>query len=136
VVIPGDAIERAALGYLHVNCGVSCHNGVAQEPLAPALRLESERLTRVQDTPAFQSALNRSPGLAAQIFTLGMGGPFYDIRPCDPGRSLVVVRMAASSRPLRMPMEGSARVDDLGVRAVSAWIEAMTPARGYPPAKP
>src|SRR5690606_10314646 len=24
--IPGDDVERAALGYLHANCGISCHN--------------------------------------------------------------------------------------------------------------
>jgi hypothetical protein len=24
--LPGNAMEQAALGYLHVNCGVSCHN--------------------------------------------------------------------------------------------------------------
>lgn len=51
-------------------------------------------------------------------------------------RSLMVRRMTALAAPLRMPRLGSDRVDDEGVRAVSVWIEAMTPARGYVDAAP
>jgi hypothetical protein len=48
----------------------------------------------------------------------------------------MVRRMTALAAPLRMPRLGSDRVDDEGVRAVSVWIEAMTPARGYVDAAP
>jgi hypothetical protein len=115
---------------------VSCHNPSVPEPLPIFLRLESSQLTDVQVTPAVQTAVNRTPGLAAQLFAFGLGGPYYDIRPGDVTRSLILTRMHATNAPLRMPRLGSNVVDPDGVAAVTAWIANMTPERGYPRAAP
>ena len=135
--VPGDEVERAALGYLHANCGASCHN-----PTAPALGretglflyLDPELLDSVQTTPAFASANGRIPSPNAPILDLPVpeSGPFVDLRPLDVERSLLLVRMQVRGVEAQMPRLATNRVDDDGVLRVKAWIEHMTPERGYP----
>ena len=58
VTVPGDEVERAALGYLHVNCGASCHNDTAPalgRETGLFLNLDAKRLGSVLDTPAFEA---------------------------------------------------------------------------------
>jgi hypothetical protein len=141
VAVPGDAVEQKALGYLHANCGVSCHNDSA-----PALaretgfftRLDAEALASVQQTPVFATGLNRPPSPNAPILTLPVppSGPFVDLRPLDPARSLLLARMKLRQSEAQMPRVATNRVDDAGVAAVDAWIRAMTPERGYPAQTP
>jgi len=135
--IPGDAVERDALGYLHVNCGVSCHNPRLEaraRDTAVYLQLATGELRGVLDTPAVASTLNREPTGHAPIYELPepAAGPFYDLLPGSPERSLLLGRMRVRNHPAQMPPIASNRVDERGVAIVSAWIEQMTPARGYP----
>lgn len=137
---PGDAVEQAALGYLHVNCGVSCHNETIDaraRDTALNLRLATARADSVLETPAF-SALNKLPTGNAPFFELPPPpeGPFYDILPGSPSRSLLLARMLVRDHPAQMPPLASNIVDEAGAAAVQAWIEQMTPERGYPPPAP
>jgi len=59
--LPGNAQEKAALGYLHANCG-HCHN-----PLSPIhdmtpmeLRLETPHMATVGDTAVYQTAVDHA----------------------------------------------------------------------------
>jgi mono/diheme cytochrome c family protein len=45
-------------------------------------------------------------------------------------------RDAPGGPPEQMPPLATRRVDEEGVAAVRAWIEAMSPAAGYPAAAP
>lgn len=136
--IPGDDVERAALGYLHANCGVSCHNDSSK---ALALetgfftRLDHTTLESVQDTPVMVTGFQRLPSPNAPLSELeppANGGDYVDLLPLDTERSLVLVRMQIRDNDAAMPRMGTNRVDDAGVALVREWIEQMTPERGYP----
>lgn len=134
---PGDAVERAALGYLHVNCGVSCHNDSIEaraRDTALYLRLSTGRADGVLESPAVTTAINKLPTGNAPFYELPepAEGPFYDLLPGSPQRSLLLARMLVRDHPAQMPPLASNRVDEQGVAAVSAWIEQMTAERGYP----
>ncbi|WP_433934868.1 hypothetical protein AB3662_09665 [Sorangium cellulosum] len=138
--VPGSATERRALGLLHANCGVSCHH-----PLGVATHFEmrlnidaSGRVGDVRGARVYQTAINkpskvRPPGAPPEA-------RYYRIRPLDPDRSTLLRAMsrrdAPGAPPEQMPPLATRRVDEAGVAAVRAWIEAMTPAAGYPPAAP
>lgn len=119
---PGDAVTRAALGYLHGNCG-GCHNG--RNPLINArlLRMELHAADRKpEDTELYQTAI---------------GAPLKHVLP--DGQTVVVVRGQPDASGLlgrmkirdksewQMPPLGSEVVDDAGVAAVRAWIAALPP---------
>ncbi|AUX21203.1 hypothetical protein SOCEGT47_016820 [Sorangium cellulosum] len=138
--VPGDAVERRALGALHVNCGVSCHHprGVATHF---EMRLDIDargRVGDVRDTRVVQTAINQPSKLRPP--TARPGAPLYRIRPRDPDRSAVLYTMSRrdvpGAPPEQMPPLATRRVDEATVAAVRAWIEAMTPAAGYPRAAP
>jgi len=139
--IPGDAVERSALGYLHANCGTSCHNETTNATAKPSglfLRLEAAEMVSVLSTDAARSGINRlpSPNADYQDLTLPDAGDFYDFRPLDPERSLSLARMAYRGSVTAMPPIASHAVDPEGVALVKAWVESMTEARGYPPPAP
>lgn len=134
VSIPGEGDERHALGYLHANCGVSCHNrskNAAARTSGLFMRLDVHTLSDVHATDTVRG-INRSPGPDA---ILPKGGPFYDFRPLDPERSLVIARMSTREEAA-MPRLGTNRVDEAGVALVTAWVLGMTESRGYPAPAP
>jgi hypothetical protein len=140
--VPGDEVERAALGYLHVNCGVSCHNQQQYErgEVSPLLlRLESDEAASVHTTAAVRTGINRRPTPAALLFMSSVPappGPYYDLRPLDPARSLLLARMSLRGFLRQMPRLGTNVVDERGAADVRRWIEHMTPERGYGAAAP
>ena len=134
--VPGDEIERAALTYLHANCGVSCHNttlDAAGNPSGLYLRLEMGALDSVHSTGA-AAAINQLPGPNAMFSDLPdqPSEPYYDFRPLDPERSLVLARMIFRGSETAMPPIGTHVAHQEGVDMVRAWIESMTEERGYP----
>ena len=140
LAIPGTEVERAALGYLHVNCGVSCHNERVQADANDTqmfTRLDADTLGSVSETLAFNTAINKVPSdkIPAEYQA---SGPFIVIRPLDPEGSLLFVRMTErDAGKKQMPQLGTNEVDEVGIAAVRAWIEAMTEEGGYPgPATP
>lgn len=140
LAIPGNEVEKAALGYLHANCGVSCHNA---NPLAKAkdtglyLKLQHDKLASVQSTDAYQ-AINKHPAENAKYEGLTNTDPeyWYDIRPGDPARSLMIARQSIRGTEAQMPRIGTNRVDDAGIQVVKRWIESMTRDAGYPAPAP
>lgn len=137
LAIPGDAVERAALAYLHANCGVSCHNTALDAAANPAglnLRLEVGALGSPQATGA-ADAINKRPAPNAELVGLP-ARTYYDFRPGDPERSLVLVRMDFRGSETAMPPIGTHAIHQQGVDMVRAWIESMTEARGYPAPAP
>jgi hypothetical protein len=111
-----DAGARAALGYLHANCG-HCHN--QDRPARTGLRcfdpekpfdflLRARELGDVTQTGAYRTARGQA------------------IKPGDPGGSDVVKRMNDRGRfPPSMPPLGSERIDDHGLALVRAWIQGL-----------
>jgi hypothetical protein len=111
-----DPGARAALGYLHANCG-HCHN--QQRPTRSGLRcfdpekkldflLRARELGDVTETATYRTAVGDA------------------IKPGDPGGSAVIKRMSGRSRfPPSMPPLASERIDDHGVAVVRAWIQGL-----------
>jgi hypothetical protein len=120
--IPGNPQEQAALGYLHMNCGVSCHssNSMAMGRTSGLkLRLDTAKLDTVEKTDTFLTSVNAAsvsvlPGVNAQR-----------VVPGKPEESALLTRMGNRSGPLQMPPLGTHHVDPAGMESVRAWIAQM-----------
>src|SRR5262249_14403706 len=113
--VPGNATERAALGYLHANCG-HCHNQARPEKDGPPcfdpqneidFQLAVPSLAAPEATPAARPGRGRcsEPGAPAGS---RMTGPV-------PPRGF-----GGQMRPL-----ATERVDEDAVRLLRAWIDGM-----------
>ena len=94
--------ERAALGYLHGNCG-GCHN--ARTSLA-SLDMEMTPATLINRASHYKPTHAR-------------------VTPHAPDESVVVERMRSRDAVAQMPPLGSQLVDQEGVELVSAWIAEL-----------
>lgn len=120
-VVPGNKIEKEALGYLHANCS-HCHNDMgscAESGLFFRLNVGD---VSAEETLAFKTSVNQEAIYAKD------GGEAVPatvrVVPGDPSSSAVVQRMTAQ-RSYRMPWLGVKIVDRAGVEKVSAWIENL-----------
>jgi hypothetical protein len=114
--IPGDEIERAALGYLHANCG-NCHNDSPD-----AVRVSMQLRLHVGERTVQATSIYRT--------TVGQPTEVYDgsavrVLPGDPEGSAVWLRQSARGVVDQMPPLGSERVDDHGAAVLAAWIESL-----------
>lgn len=114
-IVAASATARAALGYMHGNCG-HCHND--QGPLknvALFLRFESAAGVR----PAMASTIGHpvrkpAPGQASDAL--------LRIDPHRPERSAILQRISSRYRPLQMPPLGTELVDQDAVALLRQWI--------------
>jgi hypothetical protein len=121
-VFPGNAQARAALGYLHGNCG-HCHGGPT--PRAEQRLWSVLGMTDLQDAPIMESAV-------CQCLQLWRGrqndaGSFYTLR-VSPGRaelSGIIGRMSSRIRGEQMPPVGTNHIDPTGLATVRAWIDSL-----------
>ncbi len=120
LTLPGHATDRAALGYLHANCGV-CHNPTSfvQATVDMNLWLSTSALGAVTDTPTYQTTVNKP--LSASNPTAGTAR----IVPGDPEASDVHLRMNERGTLTQMPPLASELVDPTGLGAIEAWIESL-----------
>lgn len=123
--VPGTPVERAALRYLHVNCGLSCHN-----PSFDAeawwtgfyLRLEVGKLATVADTAAYRT------GVGKESYIVDPARPdryLMLIAPGQPDQSAVVYRDGQRDSAMQMPPLATHTVDEAGLAAVKAWIQSL-----------
>lgn len=116
---PGNETARAALGYLHANCG-HCHNpnGSARPDTDMDLRLSlADR--ELEHTGAYRTALGRS------LQAFGSEQVTLRIARGRPAESAVLLRMTELEAGARMPPLGSERVDPAGIAAVRRFIESL-----------
>ncbi len=147
VVIPDDNTGKAAqaLGWLHVNCGITCHNANPNvDPKAAGtgllLKLIAAELVASDGGRGSVTSLDSyttTVGVAA-IYKVG-GMTVQRIDPGNPGASLMSIlagtRCAedagsgdAGVSCLQMPPLVSHITDDAGLAALSGWIGALGPA--------
>jgi len=131
IVIPGNATDVAALGYLHANCGIACHNrgNGAAEGTGFFTRLEVGQLGTVHATDTWQTGVNQpsyvSPPGAATTLAL--------LAPGDAGASCVYYRMShrtgvdEAGSGIQMPPIDTHRVDEAGVASIAQWIDEALP---------
>lgn len=116
--VPGNPVARAAMGYLHGNCG-HCHNGSGG--LANLGLSFWQPVTRAtKDTaPAVQTTLGmRTRRLGAE--------DWLRIVPGDPDRSLVLHRVASRDPTWQMPPLGTALPDEHALSLLRAWIAQLS----------
>ena len=120
--IPGDATARAALGYLHGNCG-HCHGG--PNPRAGQRLWAIVGMTDLDDAPIMSSAVCRC--LENWTGRRNASNEPYELRvaPSHAAISGIVGRMSQRGAGEQMPPIGTKVVDSAGVAAVKAWIGSL-----------
>jgi hypothetical protein len=119
----GTGYDAPALSWMHVNCGVSCHN--ANEN---SLGYGAKMLLRLDPTTLDGSMANSTwDPLKTTINVPCISGSVAGeprIVPGDPGSS-VIVQLMNERGELQMPPLGTRFVDTNDVASVEAWIEHM-----------
>ncbi len=112
--VPGNSTERAALGYLHANCG-HCHNSRRPDTDGPRCYdplnsldfwLRVDLLDSPEDTPTYNDGAS-------------------DFRPGRPDDSKVIDRISVREPGWSMPPLGTERVHDEAVALLRRWISRM-----------
>lgn len=125
ISVPGAPTERAALRYLHVNCGVACHNPSSKAEAwwtGFFLRLAVGELATVPDTAAYRTGVGKESYI---LDPAGSGGYLKLIAPGQPDQSALVYRDGERDSVMQMPPLGTHSVDHAGLAAVKAWIEGL-----------
>jgi hypothetical protein len=129
LAIPGDAPTVAALGYLHANCGIACHNrGNGQTDSALLMRLDVATLDSVQHTDAWVTGMN-----VPAYFLLAGTTQQKVFAPCSPSTSAAYYRMSVrdgiNGIPTgnQMPPIGSHQPDPTGLAILAAWLNDQPP---------
>ena len=116
---PGDNVAQAALGYLHSNCG-TCHNDSVDGLVNTAFNSWlSTSDASVETTQAYLTGVNQP------TVTYMAPGCSTIITPGAPLSSCVITRMNSRAAGVAMPPLGTEVVDDTGLAAVTAWIQAL-----------
>lgn len=129
--IPGTDSERAALGYLHANCG-NCHQprSFVANMVDMYLWLPTDALTDIANTPTVLTSVGQR---AAQTYFPGGDGAggeaSFDTRIVagDPDSSIMYLRMTTRETGLAMPPVGSEMIDEDGAEIVRQWISELSP---------
>jgi len=117
------AEQRAALSWLHVNCGTSCHNRAADaRAMGTGLFLRLE-LGQLAASRGGGGALD-PVATTVSVATRAGRWPGPRIAPGSPARSQLF-RLASSRGDEQMPPLLSHVPDPEGVRVLGAWIESL-----------
>jgi hypothetical protein len=103
--------ERAALGYLHTNCGV-CHRN--EGPLASLDMVLASTLD--SNDRGLSTTVDRPSRVAPDRPRIASG---------DPNRSVLLERMRSRNPTTQMPPLGTQLVDEQAVSLVTAWIDEL-----------
>jgi hypothetical protein len=119
--IAGSPVARAALGYLHANCG-SCHyKGTTAVPSRVTLWLSLT--TQTMQSPETSDAYRT--GILVPPLVAGLGATVR-IAPGNPAASLVWRRMGVrDDSGWQMPPIATEEVDEAGLAVVRHWIEEL-----------
>ncbi len=123
--VPGGALDQQALGWLHMNCGVSCHNA---NPEAGAsftglnLKLAANGIADPLASAAVRTSVNQP--------TTALGfrdptAPKLRIVPGRPADSAIYVRAGSRTAALSMPPLATHLIDRESMAALERWISAL-----------
>ena len=128
-IATADARERAALGYLHGNCG-HCHNDDGN-PAPVGLRLAQ----RVADAAgSLQRVRDSLIGAASRYQPMDRAAAAADdadwpvVQPGRPARSVLTHRLRSRQPQAQMPPLGTRIADEAALALVEAWVAGLPPA--------
>lgn len=120
-------VERAALGYLHGNCG-HCHSRADSDPQVPVDLVLEQSIARRKDASAdVLATLVDAPG------RYRMHGAHALVSPGHPERSTLALRMKTRNPMARMPPLGTAIPDPQGIALLEKWILDLPPTKEATP---
>jgi hypothetical protein len=123
--VPGGALDRQALGWLHMNCGVSCHNANPEAGASFAglnLKLAANGPSDPLLTPAVRTAVKRA---TTALGFRDRNAPRIRIVPGRPHESALYVRASSRAPALSMPPLATHLIDQEAVTALERWIGAL-----------
>ena len=107
--------ERAALGYLHGNCG-HCHGAEADAAVPVNLRLQ-QTASGGAPRESLRSLLEYS-----RFQPVGTHAPARIVRPGDAAASVLPLRMRSRDPRIQMPPLGTRLPDTAGLALIERWI--------------
>jgi hypothetical protein len=128
----GTGLDSLALGWLHVNCGVTCHNAngsAAGNGTGMFLRLDPTQLDGTPPDPQTWNVLKTTLGVPC-ITGAVAGQP--RIVPGDPADS-ALYQLISQRGTLQMPPIATTVVDVPDVTVVHAWIASLASQDAGPP---
>ncbi len=112
-IAANDPVERAALGYLHGNCG-HCHASATDAAVPVDIQL-SQHAGQPQASRPKRDAVSRYQ-------PAGMDAPLRYIEPGRPDRSVLVLRMRSRDARTQMPPLGTHLPDADALALIERWI--------------
>lgn len=115
-----------ALGWLHVNCGISCHNPNTRSVAYGTgmfLRLEAKQL----ESRSVASFDSYSTTVGQDVHTSNWRG-WLRVDPGQPSTSLLYDLIMLRGEGPQMPPFGTDVVDERGGKVIERWIRSMPPA--------
>jgi hypothetical protein len=128
----GTGLDALALGWIHVNCGVTCHNSnpsAAGNGAGMLLRLDPSQLDGTPPDPGTWDVLRTTIGVPCVSGSL-TGQP--RIRPRDANHS-ELYELIDERGVLQMPPIASLVIDTPDVAVVASWIQSMVVDAGGAP---
>jgi hypothetical protein len=122
---PGAPLERAALGWLHMNCGVSCHNA---SPSAGASCVGLDlKLGATERGDSMQTAIVRTTvNQPTTVLRLrDASAPKVRIVPGHPEESAIYMRAHSRAPTLAMPPLATHAIDEDDMATLARWIVAL-----------
>jgi hypothetical protein len=119
----GTGAAAPALGWLHANCGITCHNGNSNALAFPSgLRFRLDP-TQLDGRPSSDFDARRT-GIGVAVHATNWSGQTR-IVPGDPSQSLLYFLISHRGAGMQMPPFATRVVDDANVAVVGRWIAAM-----------
>jgi hypothetical protein len=119
VEIPGSAVDKAAIGYVHINCG-TCHNPLGSAAGVAGMSLRHNyNATTLEESNLYMSTVNKN----------GFGG-LKIASPQDLQNSRMILRMSTrgaviAPAPTQMPPIATEIVDPVGLKSIQDWILSL-----------
>jgi hypothetical protein len=130
-VVPGDPTTAAALGFLHANCGTSCHNrgpDAAGGQTGLYLKLVVGQSGALPAMPQQTDTWITSYKVPSTLTPYGIdAGGFWRIAPRDVAHSAIVWTASRRDSVVQMPPLATHLVDQNDVQMLSSWIGALPP---------
>jgi hypothetical protein len=121
VTVPGNDVERAALGYLHSNCG-SCHHAGGVPNVSLLLKVLDGQTTP-EATDTYATSVDKPTTSTVAWTCAGCDR----VEPGNPDASAMFMRSEIRGTG-QMPPVGTELVHPTGLDVLRAWIEAIPPA--------
>jgi hypothetical protein len=125
LALAGTPTERAALGWLHMNCGVSCHNpNISASACFTGLdlKLATNELAEPTRNPIVRTTLNKP---TTMLGYRDPTAPLIRLVPGHPEQSALYVRARSRRTTLAMPPLATHVADADGLEILGRWITEL-----------